>query len=433
MRFFGGVLLAVVAMLPGLGGAQVAESVVRGSTAPGFQLPKLGGSLSYAVNASESVSTGFYNQGDGPSVATNITGDLAYLSESRVHPFSAIYSGGVLAGNENQPTSVVQNLALSQVLITRLFDFTVTNSLNYLPATASTGLSGVAGQGDMGVDPPVTGPVTGQGALTSYAPRVSNGTTASVVRTITGKTSVQASGSFVLQRFTGDDAAGLIDSNQVVGSGGASHILDARTSVSAGYSLSKITYSPDLFASAFEVQSLNFGYSRKLNRSLSVNASLGPQWVHIAAGGGRTALDLATDVVLQYGGERSSASASYVRGTNNGFGVTPGGFSDSVNTTARRSFFRIWSAAATGNYTQTSEPSALDLPNYALGTLVAGVQVSRAISRTVSTYASYNAQRQTVSGAADVAVASGAFRGLFQVVAFGLTYSPHMLSFGENR
>jgi hypothetical protein len=110
--------------------------------------------------------------------------------------------------------------------------------------------------------------------------------------------------------------------------------------------------------------------------------------------------------------------------------VTPGGFSDSVNTTARRSFFRIWSGSATVNYTQTSEPSALDLPNYSLGTLVAGVQVSRAISRTVSSYASYNAQRQTVSGAADT---SGAFRGLFQVVAFGLTYSPRTLSFGENR
>ena len=410
--------------------AQVAPAVVGPMAAPGFQLPTVGGSLSYAVNASESVSTGYYNQGGGAAASTNVSGDLAYLSRSKTHPFSAIYSGAVLAGESNQPTTVVQNLALSQVWLSRFWGLTATDAVSYLPSTATTGLSGVPGLGDEGVDPVQTGPVTGQGALTGYAPRVSNSSTLSVNRRLSGRTSVEGSGSFVLQRFTGDDTVGLVDSNQAVGSFGGSHILDARSSVNGTYTLSKITYSPDAFSSAFNVQGVNFGYARRVNRDLSLDAGLGPQWVKTHFGGEHTSVNLATDVSLVYGSRKTMALVSYVRGTNSGFGVIPGGFSDSINSSARRTFYRIWNGALNLNYTHTSDPAALKLPSFSLKTLVAGTQVSRGLTRSISVYGSYNAQKQSTAGSAN---ASAAFRGLFQVVAFGVTFSPRPRSLGESQ
>ncbi len=426
-------LYCMAAILPGLlhqpARAQVAESVVQ--PGPGFHLPTLGGSLTYALSASESVSSGIYQQG-GPAVSSNVSGDAAYISESPTHPFSVIYSGAVLAANANQPTTVAQNLGLSQVLSTRQFRFTLTDQVNYLPLSPTTGLSGIAGLGDMGTNPPVTGPVTGQNPLTGYSPRVNNSTTLGVVGRLTGKTSLTGSGSFVMQRFTGDagQSAGLVDSNNAVGSLGASHTLDARSSLGASYTRSKITYSPDTSASAFNVEGLNFNYSRQLTRSFGLDASVGPQWVKTSASGGNSSLNLATDIVAHYTNRATTAVATYVRGTNSGFGVTPGGFSDSIDSSASRRFFHVWNGAVTVNYTRTANPAGLGLPGFSLDTFVAGVQASRGINRTLSTFASYNAQHQSAGG---VASTSGAFRGLYQVFAFGVTYSPRTVSLGESQ
>jgi hypothetical protein len=425
------------ALLASPAAAQVAEAAVRPVPMPGFQLPTLGGSLNYAVSASESITTGYYGRG-GPTEASNISGDLAYISESRTHPFSAIYSGAVLAGNTNQPTSVVQNLGLSQVLETRLFEITATNSVSYLPTTASSGLSGVAGLGDLGVSPVTTGPITGQAALTGYAPRVSNGSTASVTRQLTGKTSLDASGSFVLQRFTdytpassNFSGAGLIDTNQAVGSLGATHSLDGRSSVSATFTLSKVTYGNDTINpgvnNGLTIEGVNFGYTRQLTRRFSLDATLGPQWIKTSAGGGHTGLNFATDTSAHYRGRTTGIAASYVRGANSGFGVAAGGFSDSINSTVSRTFPGAFSATATLNFTRTTSPLPSVLPNFSVHTLVAGIQATRAVSRSLSAFVSYNPQYQTTGGAAN---RSGAFQGLFQVVAFGVTYAPRPLSIG---
>jgi succinate-acetate transporter protein len=115
-----------------------------------------------------------------------------------------------------------------------------------------------------------------------------------------------------------------------------------------------------------------------------------------------------------------------VRGTNNGFGVVAGGFSDSFSASANRTYYRMWNTAVTLSYTRTTNPPGLGLTGYALNTLVPAIQFSRAITRDVSTYGSYTAQHQSADSAAP-----GAFRGLFQIVAFGVTYAPRSITFGD--
>ncbi len=421
-------LLCLAAGMPAVARGQVAEAAVRPINI-GFQLPSIGGNLNYAVRGSESFSTGYYRPGQ-TSIATNISGDLAYLSQSATHPISVIYSGGVIAANQNQPTYTFQNLAISQVLLTRLWSFTATDSVNYLPSSQTTGLSGVAGQGDLGVDPVQTGPVTGQGALTGYAPQVDNVIVGNASRRLTGKTSMQGTFSYLMQRFT-SDSPGLFESNQALGSFGVSHMLNARSSVSGDYTFSKVTYSSAAPSSGFNIESVSGTYSRRFNQNFSLDASLGPQWVTVQEDGGHTSLNLSIDLAAIYKTRKAVASVSYVRGTNSGFGVTRGGFSDSINSSANRTFLRIYNAAVSLNYTSTANlegvGAAASLHEFRINTLVAGVQASRAITRTVSSYASYTAQHQSASGLAN---SSGAFQGLFQVFAFGLTYSPRGVSFG---
>jgi hypothetical protein len=91
-------------------------------------------------------------------------------------------------------------------------------------------------------------------------------------------------------------------------------------------------------------------------------------------------------------------------------------------------FARVWSCGYTAAYTQTgSLGSTIALP-YSFHTEVAAFQVSRAIARSLSGYASYTLENQTNSSTAGT---SDVFDGLFQVVAFGLTYSPSATHFGR--
>jgi hypothetical protein len=129
-----------------------------------------------------------------------------------------------------------------------------------------------------------------------------------------------------------------------------------------------------------------------------------------------------------YTGEFSGAALSYTRSNNSGYGVTVGALSDSVVFTARRSFARVWSGAVTGSYTRTSSLSAPSVTPFSFQTTIGGLQVSRALARSLSAYASYTVEDQThqnVGGAVDV------FDGTAQVVAFGITYSPTSIHLGR--
>ena len=185
----------------------------------GFSLPRIGGSLTYGLNASELISNGFYNN-SGIGETTNFGGDLAYVSKSEHHPFSAVYAGGVLIANSGQPTTAYQSLSFSQVLSTKNWNIVASDSVSYLPESPAVGLSGIPGVGDLGVDPinGSLGPAPGLGILTTYGPRVSNSTTGTASRVLSGRLSVNISGAYGIQRFIGDNASEGLNSTTYGGS-----------------------------------------------------------------------------------------------------------------------------------------------------------------------------------------------------------------------
>ena len=396
----------------------------------GFELPMIAGTLQYAVSASESLSWGYYGS-SGITEATNLTGDLGYISNSKRDPFSAVISGGHSWGSTG-PSYSFASLGLSQVLSAGRWTFLFSDSVAYMPGTSTTGLTGVPGVGDLGLTPVQVGPDTGQGILTNYSNSISNATSASIRRPITGKTFFNATGSYSITRYlsgSGVSSSGL-DSNSVTGQGGISHQYSARNTLGGNYAYSYFSYPGYNFGlptASFASQTASLQYTHQFTRKLSLNASSGPEWTSVSLPGSSLSLSLYADAALAYTGKFSRASLAYVRSTNNGYGVIAGSLSDAVSFTTSRTFVRVWNCAFTSYYTRSS--SLAGLAPYTFDTTLAGFQVSRAIGRSFSAFASYTLENQSTQGSATSVV--DVFNGFSQVLGFGLTYAPMSIHFGH--
>lgn len=419
-------------LLGGVPGQAQAIPADATTTAPGigFSLPRVGGSLSYALSASELITTGYY--GGGVSVGTNFAGDLAYLGKSQRHPFSAVYSGGVLVSNSNQPTTVYQSLAFSQLFTTKHWNFALADIVSYLPQGPLGGLSGIPGVGDLGVDPVAVVPSAGIGILTTYGPRVSNTTSGTASRQLTSRISTQATGYYSIQRFIGDNANLGLNSSTLGASGGVSYQFSARDTLTGSYNYSHFGYSGLPYA--FTTQGATADFSRKWSPRLMTDVYAGPQ---IISGSNNNVLLTGTSTQIAAGASASylsrttTYSLSYSRGANNGSGVIPGAFSDSITATARRQFSRDWMVSGTVGFSRTSSLPNLRVLSYSGNAVSFGAQASRRFGRSFSGFATYNLQDQQNSASSSVLGAYNAYHGVYNNFGIGITYSPRNILLGR--
>lgn len=410
-----------------------AQAIPSGSTtAPatssgpsvGFQLPTVGGSLHYALTASELLSTGYY-QSSGLNAYTNVGGNVAYVTRSELHPFSVVYGGGYTISTSNSPSSFYQSLSFSQVLNTRRWNIVASDSINYLPSGPTLGLSGVAGVGDLGVPPVQVGAQNGLGILTNYGPRVNNSTTLSVSRRLTGHLSAQGSGSLSLLRFIGDNAQNGLSSTSYSGSGGATYAFNARQGVNANYSYSHFFYTGSPYS--FDTHVITAGYNRQIRRDLNFNVYAGPQFVVSTQPGlsnNNGGVGISAGASLSYTAHLFTYSLLYGRGISGGSGVIPGAQSDNASLTASHVFGRSWNTSGSLSYSRSTSLPQFSLSPFGSNSLAVGLQVNRSLTRTLSGFGSYSVIRQGASGPIPV----NTFNGLYQVIGFGLTYSPEPLN-----
>jgi hypothetical protein len=430
-------LAAVLLLLVAADAGAHAQALPAAEASPistGFTLPHAAGTLNYAVSASESVATNRFGN-SGTSAYSNLSGDLAFITDSQRDPFSMVFSGGRSWTTSSQSSYSFLNLAMSQVVNLKRWNFVLSDSVSYMPGTASTGLSGVAGVGDLGAGAISTSEDTGQGVLTGYSTRVSNSSSLSIQRQITGKTSIYTAGTYSTTRFLSDstsngDNPGL-DSSDETASLGLSHRIDARNTIGTGYAFTRSTYTGNNYGipePGFSSQTAIGQYTHQFTRKLGFSASAGPEWTTVDSTGSSTSTTLFADISAAYAGQFSNAALSYRRSTNGGFGVVGGSLSDSVVFSVGRTFNRVWRCSATADYTRTVNlSSTVSLP-FTFHTEVAGGQVSRALGRSFSAFASYSVETQSNQGAA---ATIDLFNGLTQVVGFGLTYAPASIHLGH--
>jgi hypothetical protein len=428
-------LIALAVISCGSAWAQALPAAEASPISTGFALPTSLGSLQYAVSASQSLVWGYYGN-SGPSSSTNISGDLAYLSSSKLHPFSLIFTGGHSFGELGEPSYSYVGVGFSQVASLGRWNFVLSDNVSYLPGTAASGLSGVPGLGDLGVSPIQIGGDTAQGVLTNFSDRVSNTVGGSVSRPLTGKTSLNASGAYSVTRFldntvaaSNESSAGL-DNDSETGQAGIRHQIDARNTFGGSYAYSNYTYSNNnfgIFTPGFSSQTASAEYSHRFSRKLSINLSAGPQWTTIQAASNVTSTSVFVDASGSYVGKSATGSLTFVRSTNNGYGALGGALSNGVTFAIARPFGIVWNVAGTSSYTQTTNLPVPGIASFSSNTYVEGVQLSRALLRSLSGFVSYTFEDQFTSGSGAIDVYSGAS----QILGFGITYSPSPLHLGH--
>jgi hypothetical protein len=215
------------------------------------------------------------------------------------------------------------------------------------------------------------------------------------------------------------------DDNELEAGAGISHRMDARNTIGANYSYMQFTYVGQSFS--FLSSGINFTYIRRVSPHLTLNSSFGPEWTTSSLLTA-TSVNLAADVALTYGDQKNSASLVYTRGTNSGSGIVQGALSDTVSFIARRTLNRVWTGSANVGYAYSqSLQNSLSAP-FTIQSVVSGAQISRAIGRRFSGYASYTLEHQTTEGNS---LSPLTFSGLQQVFGFGVTYSPGAIHLGR--
>ncbi len=434
--------IAISALLFTAGTISYGQAIPAGGSAmssgsAGPNLPTPDGVLHYALSASEIVQFGYY----GPSettYATVLSGNVAYTGKSTVHPFNSIVTGGIIFGNQSgQGTQYYTNGSVSQGLVTRNWVFNISDSISFLPQSPTTGISGIPGVGDLGAIP-IQGPAQGPagGILSTSGNRIGNTLGGSAERQIGHATSISGSGFWSALHYF-DDNAGL-DYSQVSGIVAVNQHLNARSSMSLDAVYSSYTYSgpaagittPDI-----ETRGINVSYQRLVSRSLSISASVGPQWVSSSNSIQiPSALNVAATAGLSYQRGLTTAYVGYSRGVNGGSGVLPGALADSVYGSLAHTYGRKWVASMSVGYSHTSGltqvPSGItSVPtNQVYDTVFGGVQVTRAFTPHFSGYASYGVQNQSNNF---FLPSQNALSGTSQTFGIGVTYTPRSTRLGQ--
>ena len=392
------------------------------STPPtfGFSLPSVEGTLTYSLSASEAFLTGY---GGGVDYSTAVSGSLGYLSSSPTKPFSLVYSGGYLYSSVPgyPPNSTFQNLAASQVWTTKHWNFVIDDAVSYLPESPTTGLSGIPGVGDIGVEPVQIGDQPTQSIFTNYATRIGNGLNGGISRIINKSLSINGSASWQVLHFLNNQG---IDSSMVSASVGPTYRINARSSASANvvYSYTDNKYAGQSYP--FETEGITFEYQRQLTHFLTMNVSAGPQRTF---GSGSTETLIPSQITpvasasLTYSRRTTTASVSYSRATNAGSGVVFGALTSTIGGTVREQFSRNWQGALTASYAQSESLAEIAGINEDYHSTYGGGQISRRLSRSFSAYFSYTAVTQNEN---NVVVVQPAYSGLSQTFSVGITYSP---------
>lgn len=393
---------------------------------PGPSLPVIDGNFQYSVTASELIQRGGIGNYSEPS----LSGNLEYLSKSAVRPFSIFYTGGILYSTyKGLGVQTFQNLTVSQGLVAGPWNLGVSDSVSYLPQTPTTGLSGIPGQGNQGVLPPPNPTVPVQSILTTNARRLSNSISGNIERRLNGRTSLTGDADYGILRFV--DGNG-VDSTQIGSQVAINRKLNARSGISLNGQYSVYSFSG---GTTFTTRGLNLDYSRILSKSLTMQVSAGPQWISSfsgkALGTGTnqqvsvpSRLNAAANASVSYTHRFTQAGLSYSRGVNSGSGVQTGGIADSVSGSLNQSFGRDWSAGVSATFTNTGGVATVGTTRSVYG----GAQVSRRISRSFSSYASFTAQHQNLNSALTNPYL---LNGTTQTYAIGITYSPGAVRLGQ--
>jgi len=405
--------------------------VARGQSVPvetgspvyiGYKPPTTNGSLNYAISAGVRETFGYTQQ--VPRITTgDISGNLGFITPSVRTPTSVLYTGGYVATTGPQPSAFFHDLSVNQDFNSRKWKVDLADQVRYLPDSPAAGINGLVGVGT------TTGTSTTQGSLLPYATRIENTSNANLSLELTGKTALDATGLYSIERFPG--SSGGIETNIYAISGGATHRVNALHSIGLSYMYSNFAYLG--ITGSFVSQGVTALYKRQLNRRLVLSLAGGPEYISASSLTNRPASwTYNADVTASYMGSLQHDlmfTASYKRLTDGGSGLTYGSTNDTVTGGVSTRITRSLSVDALGTYAHTSGLQLITAQQLNTQVIIGSVQANRAFTRTLSMYVSYTALNQSLQGTYGSGITP--LIGLQQVLGFGVTYSPSPVHLGR--
>jgi hypothetical protein len=389
----------------------------------GFEMPDVNGSLHYAISAGERLSFGYYSPTVSTTSSTTLSGDVGLITPSITKPTSLAYSGGYLANTGGIPSSFFHDFSISQAYNTKNWKSMVGDQVRYLPESQASGISGVIGVGT------TTGTASPQGVLIPYASRLQNSVNGDITRQLTGKTSLDATGHYLIDRFLGNSTG--IETNDALISGGVIHRINPLITVSGTYNYNSFTYVG--ITGQFVSQGGSFMYKRQLTRSFSFSLAAGPQYIDSSSLNSRPAtLSYTADLTASYTGSAASgltATASYRRATIGGSGITYGALNDTFSGSIARRLTLSLHVDALFNYSRSQGLQLLTATPINTQTVLGTIQANRAFTRTLSAYVSYSGLQQSIEGYTNTGI--NPLNGVRQILGFGVTYSPSPVHLGR--
>jgi hypothetical protein len=393
-------------------------TAAHGQTAPEATAGKA--ELNYSARYSQNAE--FLSDGLGDSQNAILSGNVGYANGFKRLPFALTFGGGYdwnIAGT-SIGDGFFENLLLSQGIVGRKWNIQISDNVSYLNQAPITGFSGVPGTGE-----PISGsnpsPPSIQTILTLNTRTVSNAANGQFQRNVNFATTLTLGGGSQLLRYP--DGNGL-DTNALTANAGLTRRLNARNSLSGQYAFTDYSYpgnNPDLSqpVSNFLTNAAYFGYERKWNRQITTNVSVGPEWL---ASSNSAAVPSSTSVAgnatasdqFRFG----SASLNYSRQVSGGGGYLVGAETDSISAGFARDFEKKLSINLTGGYMRTSGLANQGEYEGKFGAAMATLRLSRYFTAFASYTGTDQSTPSSLTGTGNV------LSGLWQVVSFGVGYSP---------
>jgi len=325
------------------------------------------------------------------------------------------YTGNGIGYPDRTPSLLMyQNVGFSHSFRVGRWSFTAVDSFNYSPNSPFGGYGyglptniGNAGQ-------PVLSPqnLPNQSILTPYVNSFYNTVMGQVQYGITPRSSWTASASYGLLRFPDSSFS---NTNQVNVSAGYNYGLSANDSVAITDTFSHFQYTD--FSSSFWSNTVQLGYSHKLNARLALQLAGGPEIRNTTnLGLAQQSIGFAGNGSLLYSKARTSLALTGFAGTTGGSGVLYGATTQSGQFSVSQRISEAWITGVTLGYAHNS---GLVQNQQSYNSAFVSPNMRRAITRNLGVTFNYTYQRQ-LSSAGCVGPSCATFSG--STFSFGVDY-----------
>jgi hypothetical protein len=370
-----------------------------------FTLGQMGKRRSYLLSSLQFFQTADTNSGitSGQSNLDAVSTLLGHVTLQRVwsrYELAADYSGGgYLYNTRSGLNAAIHQFGVTQRIAWRRWSLLLGDRLGYLPE-ASFGFGGLHYYGLGGSVTNLTNinPIfePNQTILTARAPRISNTVVAEVDYHIGPKSSIAASGSYGILRFTGS-GLGFINSSEAVFQTGYNYSPTHRDTLALTYGLSLFRFEGT--NERIQNHSVHGAYGRRITGRLALQLSAGPEIATFSkrTAGSGTRVSWGMESALLYQFRRTTLGISYANYLTGGAGVLAGAQSHQVHMTVQGQLSRVWFGSLDLGFARNTA-----LQELTTGTVISafnsgygGVTLSRPLGRYTSLYFNYYLQRQS--------------------------------------